>query len=91
MNILSKEEFVKYINFLHFQSSFFDDNEYPNYYRGILNKLRQSFPPEDGFCEIEFYIQNNFGKPSSESEHETPEELYNRLKNNGRRNLERHT
>jgi hypothetical protein len=55
------------------------DNE--NLYKKIIELLRVWFPvDENGFCEIEIYcFQMNFGKPSKDSEWETPEMLYERL------------
>ncbi len=55
------------------------DNE--NLYKKIIELLRIWFPvDENGFCEIETYcFQMNFGKPTPNSEWETPEMLYERL------------
>ena len=57
------------------------DNE--NLYKKIIELLRIWFPvDEDGYCEIEFYcFYRNFGKPTPESEHETPGMLYDKLTN----------
>ena len=55
------------------------DNE--NLYKKIIELLRIWFPvDENGFCEIETYcFQMNFGKPTPDSEWETPGMLYERL------------
>lgn len=50
----------------------------------IIIGLQKYFPKDkNGFCEIEHYcFDNNFGKPTTESEYDTIENLYNRLTNN---------
>jgi hypothetical protein len=55
------------------------DNE--NLYKKIIELLRIWFPvDENGHCEISSYcFEMNFGKPTSNSEWETPEMLYERL------------
>lgn len=57
------------------------DNE--NLYKKIIELLRIWFPvDEDGHCAISSYcFEMNFGKPSLDSEYETPEMLYDRLTN----------
>jgi len=49
--------------------------------KAIFDMLHLFFPPDaDGHCEITFYcFVHNFGKPSTDSETETPEMLYQRL------------
>jgi hypothetical protein len=49
--------------------------------KGILDNLHVHFPrDENGFSEVEFYIfSQNFGKPSYDSNYESPEDLYLRL------------
>jgi hypothetical protein len=46
-----------------------------------MKLLHRYFPKdENGFSEIEHYVfDTNFGKPNSEGDYETPEELYLRL------------
>jgi len=50
-------------------------------FRSIVSLLQVWFPrDENGFCEIEHYCyDNNFGKPTIESEYISPEMLYNKL------------
>ena len=50
-------------------------------FRSIVSLLQVWFPKdENGFCEIEDYcFDNNFGKPTIESEYITPEMLYDKL------------
>ncbi len=50
----------------------------------IVNLLHIHFPrDENGFSEIEFYLfSHNFGKPTIDSEYESPEMLWNRLTKN---------
>jgi len=50
-------------------------------FRSIISLLQVWFPiDENGFCEIEHYCyDNNFGKPTIESEYITPEMLYDKL------------
>lgn len=46
----------------------------------ILDLLRVHFPMVDGHCEIcDYCYMMNFGKPSPDSEYESPEQLYFRL------------
>lgn len=46
----------------------------------LFKILQHIFPPEKSHCEIEHYCFNlNFGKPTPESEYESPKELYDRL------------
>jgi hypothetical protein len=47
----------------------------------LILLLQEFFPrDENGFCEIEHYINfTNFGKPSLDSEYFSPEELYDKL------------
>lgn len=49
--------------------------------KSIFDMLHLFFPPDsNGNCEISFYcFVNNFGKPSSGSDVETPQMLYQRL------------
>ena len=50
----------------------------------IIIGLQKYFPKDQkGFCEIEHYcFDNNFGKPTTESEYDTIENLYNKLLEN---------
>jgi hypothetical protein len=80
--MIEKQKFIDYLNFIHFQLSLVDENINHKYIRGILNKIRESFPRnEDGFCELEFYcFYTNFATLETESNYgETPQKLFDRL------------
>jgi len=57
------------------------DYESDQMFAKIIRLLKNEFPAdENGFSEIEHYVfDKNFGKPTSESELESIEELYERL------------
>lgn len=50
-------------------------------YKIVLKLLQVHFlKDENGHCEVEHYIFfRNFGKPTHDSEYESPEQLYDRL------------
>lgn len=75
--MITKEKFCDYINWLHFTYVLCEPLDYVKEITAIAVKLRKDFPPVDGFCEIEHYVQCEFGKPPCE--YSTPEELYEGL------------
>ena len=82
--MITKEKFVSYINFIHFNFLMVDNTPQNTNVVKILNFLRKTFPKDDsGHSEIDHYIFDlNFGKPTSDSEYISPEELYEQLTNN---------
>jgi len=80
--MITHQKFIDYLNFIHFQLSLVNENRNDKYIRGILDKVRESFPrSEDGFCELEFYcFYTNFATLETENNYgETTQELYDRL------------
>ena len=75
---MTKEDFLKHISLI--QSNIGLDDELCIF---NLNKLKDKFPcNENGFSEIEHYsFFTNFGKPSLDSEYETPDMFWERLTN----------
>lgn len=81
--MITKEKFTQYINFIQFRLDLIDDDTDHKEIRAILKKIQKSFPKDSqNHCEIHHYIFDlNFGKPTQDSEYETPEQLYERLIN----------
>lgn len=79
--MITQEKFINYIEYIRFLLVLVDDNRNHNHIKSIIKELEKSFPiSESGFSEIEFYIfSQNFGKPLTDSEYESPEQFYNRL------------
>lgn len=81
--MITQEKFVNYIEYIKFLLVLVDDDKNHNHIKSIVKEIEKSFPKdENGFSEIEFYIfSQNFGKPASDWEYESPEQFYNRLIN----------
>jgi len=79
--MITQEKFTQYINYIQLLLTLVDESRSQKHILSIMKHLHTFFPrDENGFSELEHYIfDNNFGKPTTESEYESPDELYKRL------------